>query len=99
MAAEMYIQNKRDLLPSLIGGSTILPLRDLRTSNYLKEDVKNSNGDDCMEKSFVRIYKLSDENINYSFKGIYSINSSNESIKLIDSSYIGISFFVKTFIS
>ena len=41
MAAQLYLQANRDLLPQNIGEATRIPLSELRSTNYLKEDVTN----------------------------------------------------------
>ena len=65
IAAELFVQSNKDQLPVLIGDSTKIDLSVLRNANYLKEDIKNSRGEDCMEKSFVRVYKLSKSEYSY----------------------------------
>ena len=65
MAAQMYVQANREKLPKLIGDASLLKVEELREKNYLKEDVTNANGETCMEKSFVRIYKLDDDEYSY----------------------------------
>lgn len=66
MATELYIQANRDFAPKAVGESTIIPLSTLKNKNYIKEDLTNEAGEDCMEKSFVRVYKLSIEEYSYS---------------------------------
>lgn len=65
MATKLYMQNNKDKLPVLIGDSIKVDLNTLRKAGYLKEDVSNSKGEDCMEKSFVRVYKLSKTEYSY----------------------------------
>ena len=65
MAAELYLQANRQLFPKQIGDETIIPISKLRDNNYLKEDVKNDEGESCMEKSFVRVYKLGKDDYSY----------------------------------
>ena len=59
MAAQSYVQNNKNLVPKIIGESVNIKVSDLRTNNYLTEDIKNSKGESCMENSYVRVYKLS----------------------------------------
>ncbi len=65
MAAKLYLQDNRDLLPHSMGESIIVRVSELRRTNYLKEDVKDKNGKDCVKKSFVRVYKMSDKDYSY----------------------------------
>ena len=58
MSAQTYMQNNKNLVPKIIGESSIIKVSDLRKTNYLTEDIKNEKGESCMEKSYVRVYKL-----------------------------------------
>ena len=65
MSAQTYMQNKKKLVPKIIGESINVKISDLRSSNYLTEDIKNTKGESCMEKSYVRVYKLSKSEYTY----------------------------------
>ena len=65
MATKLFMQDNKDRLPVLIGDSVKVDFGTLRSAGYLKEDVSNSKGEDCMEKSFVRVYKLSKSEYSY----------------------------------
>ena len=65
MAARLYMQANRELLPRTIGDSTSVQVSELRRTNYLKEDVKDQYGKSCMKKSFVRVYKLDEKEYSY----------------------------------
>ena len=65
IAAQTYIQNNKNLVPKVIGETVNIKISDLRSSNYLKEDIKNSKGESCMENSYVRVYKLSKTEYTY----------------------------------
>ncbi len=65
MAARLYLQANRELLPRAMGESTIVHVSDLRRTNYLKEDVKDKDGKDCTKLSFVRVYKLDEKDYSY----------------------------------
>ena len=65
MSAETYLQNNKNLVPKIIGDSSIIKVSDLRKSKYLTEDIKNGKGESCMEKSYVRVYKLSNSEYKY----------------------------------
>ena len=65
MAAELYLQANRDLMPKMVGEIKYIPVMDLRNTNYIKEDVTNDKGEDCMEESFVRVFKLAEGDYNY----------------------------------
>ncbi|MBP5678609.1 MAG: type II secretion system protein [Bacilli bacterium] len=65
MAAKMYMQANRELLPRTIGDSAVVQVSELRRTNYLKTDVTDKSGNSCMEKSFVRVYKLDEQEYSY----------------------------------
>ena len=65
LSAQTYMQNNKNLVPKIIGESSIIKVSDLRTSKYLTEDIKNDKGESCMEKSYVRVYKLSNTEYTY----------------------------------
>ena len=65
MSAQTYMQNNKNLVPKIIGDSSIIKVSDLRRTNYLTEDIKNNKGESCMEKSYVRVYKLSNTEYTY----------------------------------
>ena len=65
MSAQTYMQNNKNLVPKIIGETRILNVSDLRKSNYLTEDIKNEKGESCMEKSYVKVYKLSNTEYTY----------------------------------
>ena len=65
LSAQTYMQNNKNLVPKIIGESSIIKVSDLRASKYLTEDIKNDKGESCMEKSFVRVYKLSNSEYTY----------------------------------
>lgn len=62
---ESYIQQHTEDQPKVIGTSTNIPLSKLTDTNYLKEIIKNSNGSSCMKNSYVRVYKLSTNELVY----------------------------------
>ena len=59
MAAESYMQANHDMLPKVIGDTTVISVKTLKEANYLKENIKNSSGQSCMEYSEVVVYKKS----------------------------------------
>lgn len=59
MAAESYLQSNRKYLPKSIGETTTITIKNLREANYLKEDLVDGNGKNCMQKSYVVISKKS----------------------------------------
>ena len=65
MSAQTYMQNNKNLVPKIIGETKIIRVSDLRAMNYLTEDIKNEKGESCMEKSYVRVYKLSNTEYTY----------------------------------
>ena len=65
LSAQTYMQNNKNLVPKIIGESSIIKVSDLRMTKYLTEDIKNDKGESCMEKSYVRVYKLSNTEYTY----------------------------------
>ena len=65
MSAQTYMQNNKNLVPKIIGETSVIKVSDLRASKYLTEDIKNEKGESCMEKSYVRVYKLSNTEYTY----------------------------------
>ena len=65
MSAQTYMQNNKNLVPKIIGESRVIKVSDLRKTNYLTEDITNNKGESCMEKSYVRVYKLSNSEYTY----------------------------------
>ena len=65
MSAQTYMQNNKNLVPKIIGEAKVIRVSDLRAMNYLTEDIKNEKGESCMEKSYVRVYKLSNTEYTY----------------------------------
>ena len=67
-AAKAYLNANIDEKPKTIGESTKITLHTLRDNNYLKEDIKNSKDESCMENSYVYVYK--NGYTSYSYKGV-----------------------------
>ena len=65
MSAQSYLQKNKNLVPKVVGESKNIQISELRESNYLTEDIKNSKGESCMENSYVRVYKLSKTEYTY----------------------------------
>jgi prepilin-type N-terminal cleavage/methylation domain-containing protein len=65
MATESYLQANKQSMPKNIGDSVNVPLKDLLNSNYLTDEVKNTNNESCMENSYVRVYKYSKTEYTY----------------------------------
>ena len=59
MAAESYFQSNTKYLPKEIGSSTYISAGDLKKANFITIDLSDSNGDSCMTNSYVKIYKKS----------------------------------------
>ena len=56
-AAESYLQANSNVKPKSIGESVNVYASTLKEKKYLKENIKNASGEDCMEKTFVKVYK------------------------------------------
>lgn len=65
MATQSYFQANKDELPKAIGESRTIPLTKLKSTNYLKNNIKNADGKSCMENSYVKVYKKSNSDYTY----------------------------------
>ena len=66
MAAESYLQANRSFLPKSIGDTTILKIKTLRETKYLKEDIYDSKGNPCMgDDSQVIVYEETTSKFKY----------------------------------
>lgn len=65
MAAKSYAVENKKILPKSIGQIKEISIKDLRDSNYLKEDIKNANNESCMKYSYVRIFKYDKDKYKY----------------------------------
>ena len=65
MAAESYMQANKSELPKAIGEVSEVKASKLKSTRYLKNDLKDSAGESCMTDSFVRVYKYSNTGYSY----------------------------------
>lgn len=65
MATKDYIQKDNSNAPKVVGESRNIKVSDLKENKFLKEDIKDSEGNSCMKESYVRIYKLSNTEYSY----------------------------------
>ena len=65
MAAESYLQSNTEKRPKTVGESTKISVKELKKSGYLKEDVKDSSGQSCMDKSYVKTYRITKTEYTY----------------------------------
>ena len=65
MASESYAQSNSKYLPKSIGESVNIPIKNLKKSNYLKEDILNADKKSCMDNSYVRVYKYDQTRYTY----------------------------------
>ena len=59
MAAESYFQSNVKKLPKVIGSFSTVSAKELNEAKYITTELKNEDGDSCMENSYVKIYKKS----------------------------------------
>lgn len=57
MAAISYMNDNPTKLPKLIGDSKEVSAKLLKEKKYLKKDLKNSKNEDCMNNSYVNVFK------------------------------------------
>ena len=84
MAAESYLQANKSKMPKAIGETVKIEVNELKTSNYLKEELKNSKGETCMENSYVKVYKASKNDYEYDaqlFCGTDPVTEDNTDVK------------------
>lgn len=62
---QTYIQDHKEEEPKAIGESQNIKISRLYEKNYLKEKIENYSGDSCMEKSYIRMYRLSPSEVIY----------------------------------
>ena len=65
LAVKSYLQFNRGKYPKEVGDQVNITLNDLRTSNFLKEDVKSPQGKNCMAGSSVTVKKVSQKKYTY----------------------------------
>ena len=65
MAAQSYYAENRSELPKEIGESNKVKASVLRSSNFLKSDLKNGKNESCMTESFVKVIKKSKSDYKY----------------------------------
>ena len=65
MAAESYAQANKKILPQVIGDKREISFNELKSSNYLKEEIKNQKDELCMDNSYVLIVKVDDNKYAY----------------------------------
>lgn len=65
IATESFIQANTKYKPKNIGQVKRIPISLLKQKNYLKDDIKNANGESCMNESYVRVYKVSKNEYSY----------------------------------
>ena len=64
--AESFVQSNKEYAPKQIGDYTTVSAKELKEASYLKKDIINEKGESCMENSFVKIIK--DTQNTYKFK-------------------------------
>ena len=64
-AAESYVGDNSDKLPKQVGDSRDISAQTLKDANYIREEIKNANGESCMSNSFVKVYKVSKTDYTY----------------------------------
>ncbi len=65
MAAKSYAQSNTSSLPKSVGETTIITAKELKKTNYLKDDLIDSNHNSCMNDSVVIVYKPASNDYSY----------------------------------
>ena len=65
MAARSYASGNSQALPKVVGESTLIKAKDLKKTNFLKEDLVDYDKNSCMDDSVVRIYKYANNGYTY----------------------------------
>lgn len=89
-ATKNYLKDNKFLKPAFIGESAIIKLEKLKSENYLKTNLKNSNNELCMKNSYVRVYKHAGSE--YVYTPYIFCNSKNIYFESITEPIIDISF-------
>lgn len=90
-AANDYYQKHGDYLPKNIGESSNISLQDLKKENYLKEDIYNLEHDSCMTNSYVRSYRLNDQECTYHVY-LYCGDETPPEVEMIPNPSVSLSF-------
>ena len=90
-AAEAYYRKHYDRYPKNIGESSNVSLLELKKEKFLKEDIYNLNHDSCMTYSYVRSYRLNDDEYTYNVY-LYCGDESPGEIELVPNPSIKLSF-------
>ena len=89
--ADDYYKNHFDKYPKNIGESSNVSLLDLKKENFLKHDIYNLDHDSCMTYSYVRCYRLNDDEFTYHVY-LYCGDESPSDIELVPTPSIKLSF-------
>ena len=65
MAAKSYAQSNTSSLPKSVGETTTITAKELKRTNYLKEDLVDSDDNSCMNDSVVIVYKPASNDYSY----------------------------------
>ena len=65
VVSESYLQSNKELAPKNIGEYVQIKVSDLKAANYITEDIYNSNGESCMTNSYVKVYKITQNEFIY----------------------------------
>lgn len=90
-AADAYFQKHFDRYPKNIGESSNVSLLDLKKEKFLKEDIYNLEHDSCMTNSYVRSYRLNENEYTYNVY-LYCGDESPNEIELVPAPSIQLSF-------
>ena len=64
-ACKLYIDNNSNVAPKVVGDTINVSFKTLKEKGYLLKDVYNSNNENCMNNSYVRVYKLNEKEYTY----------------------------------
>ena len=65
MAAESYVSANKSILPKNIGERIVVSAEELHKKNYLKEEIVNNKGENCVTNSYVEVHKITKNTYDY----------------------------------
>ena len=75
-AAKEYIENNKEKAPKVIGNYKIITANELLKNKNLKSNLKTITGKSCINNSYVRVYKYSDDT-DYSYNAYLNCDKKN----------------------
>ena len=65
MSTQSYVQKNAAKLPKVVGEGVKISAKELKSSNFLNNDIVDGSGNSCMDKSYVYVYKETQTGFTY----------------------------------